>query len=111
MNIYRIGIVCSLITLSSCMKIQTNKKEGHALETIVGVAKNAKLGAVIETDRSDVYYMDGMNYWRSKYLNKKVSVTGLVVGIEGHYSNDSIEFSQNTPSRMVIRNAICKLIK
>ncbi|MEI6851451.1 MAG: hypothetical protein WCL06_01360 [Bacteroidota bacterium] len=41
--------------------------------TITGIANDAKLGAVIETD-SSIYYVDGLDYWPKDKYDKKITV-------------------------------------
>ena len=104
-------IGCFLLTLSSCITLKTNKMQSNNIDVIEGVAQDAKAGAVIVANDSDVYYIDGMEYWRSKYLNKKIAVTGFVVEVKGSELSDSTLVTQNIPSKKIIRNAKYKLIK
>lgn len=45
--------------------------------TVVGIAHNAKDGAILKTADSTIYYMDELNQWGSQYLNQTVEVSGL----------------------------------
>jgi hypothetical protein len=46
--------------------------------TVTGRAMNAKLGAVVESDKG-VYYLDGVSSWDKEFYEKKVKVTGRLV--------------------------------
>jgi len=44
--------------------------------TVVGVAQNAKAGAVLLTEKQGIYYLEGYSYWKKKKLGKPVTITG-----------------------------------
>ncbi len=44
--------------------------------TVVGMARNAALGAVVVGANGAVWYIDKMSEWDGQWLNKKVSVSG-----------------------------------
>jgi len=46
--------------------------------TVIGKAMNAKLGAVVESDKG-VYYLDGVTSWNKEFYEKKVKVTGRLI--------------------------------
>lgn len=45
--------------------------------TVIGVAYNAKDGAIIKTSDGTVYYLDDLNNWENHYLNQTVEVSGF----------------------------------
>jgi len=47
--------------------------------TIVGMARDAKYGAVVITSNNDVYYLYKMETWNKEMLGKQVKVTGRLV--------------------------------
>jgi hypothetical protein len=82
-----------------------------SLIAIEGVAQDAKAGAVIIADNKDVYYINGIDSWQSKYLNKRLAVTGVLVVVSGVESNDSILVSQSQPLKKIIKKAEYRIIK
>ena len=46
--------------------------------TIKGIALNAKLGAIIQTDSGEVYYLTGVYEWPDEILEKKVKAKGTI---------------------------------
>ena len=45
---------------------------------IVGIAENAKFGAVVLTSDREAYYLDGLSTWDTWVHKKKISVTGVL---------------------------------
>ena len=43
-----------------------------------GTAKDAKGGAVLLTPEGDVVYIKGLEFWPSDFLDKSISVSGLL---------------------------------
>jgi hypothetical protein len=46
--------------------------------TIIGTALNAKLGAIIQTENGEVYYLAGVYEWPDDITGKKVKATGTI---------------------------------
>jgi len=46
--------------------------------SLSGIAKDAKGGAVIITPEGYVIYVKGLEFWPSDYLDKSISVSGLL---------------------------------
>ena len=46
-------------------------------QVVIGTAKNAKLGAVVDS-KDGVFYVDGLDQWPDDMLDKTVQVTGKV---------------------------------
>jgi hypothetical protein len=46
---------------------------------MIGVARNAKSGAVLVLDGGAVYYLDKLDEWPTAVIGKRVSVTGNLV--------------------------------
>jgi len=98
-------ILFCLQVISSCGIIKSSKMQENNLETFEGIAQDTKSGAVIVTDENIVYYIDGLEYWEGKYLNKKLIVTGILTKMKGVELSDSILISQNIPSKIIIKQA------
>lgn len=47
--------------------------------TVVGIARNALLGAVLVREGEEPTYIEGLEEWESKILGKKVEATGILV--------------------------------
>lgn len=54
------------------------KKDIPDSVTVVGIAQNAKEGAVIETSER-IYYLQGIHSWNKSAEGKKVEVTGDLI--------------------------------
>ena len=46
---------------------------------INGRALNAKLGAIVQTDRKDVVYIAGLHDWDDSILGELIQVTGIPI--------------------------------
>lgn len=70
-------IFCLL--LSSCKSIHRSNVHNSELSnqvSVTGIAKNAKLGAIVTTDVDSVYYINNLDTWPENVINKKVLVQG-----------------------------------
>jgi hypothetical protein len=45
---------------------------------IIGIAKNARAGAVLLTEKNTPYYIDGVVSWDDDIKDKKIEVTGIL---------------------------------
>jgi hypothetical protein len=60
-------------------QLQPNQREMKSKEiTITGTALNAKMGAIIQTESGEVYYLTGIYEWPDEVTNKKIKVTGSI---------------------------------
>jgi hypothetical protein len=50
--------------------------------TVIGIAQNAKLGAVVLSAGPTTYYLKDKSSWEPELLNKKVRVTGTLQKFE-----------------------------
>lgn len=46
--------------------------------TICGKAKHAKAGAILVLDDNTPVYLQGLEQWENKYLEKKIRVSGIL---------------------------------
>jgi len=46
--------------------------------TIKGIALNAKMGAIIQTKKGEVFYLEGIYEWPDEVLEKTVTATGYI---------------------------------
>ncbi|MBS1506512.1 MAG: hypothetical protein JSS79_07700 [Bacteroidetes bacterium] len=76
------------LSLKRCMRpllsklgrqVANNSVMQNHKDVISGVAKNAKGGAVVVTSQNQVYYIDKKDSWGAEYLDKNVSVEGIVI--------------------------------
>jgi uncharacterized membrane protein YcgQ (UPF0703/DUF1980 family) len=72
-KIYSISILLTFfsVDLNKC----SDNPNKHRI-TVVGTAIVIKNDAVVRTDDSLLYYLDGIYYWDDEYLGKRVKVTG-----------------------------------
>lgn len=108
MNTIKLLLGVVLLSFMSCSSIKTPQTSSH-LASLEGKAQDTKAGAVIVTQDSLVYYLDGVEYWASKYQNKWVVVIGEVVFVEEKESTDSTLMVQSTPSKRLILTPFYKL--
>ncbi len=60
-------------------QLHPNQKDMKSKEiTITGTALNAKLGAIIQTESGEIYYLSGIYEWTDNITNKKIKVTGSI---------------------------------
>jgi hypothetical protein len=72
--IIKISIITFLVLCSLELKKCDHNSEGKII-TVVGIAKHFKHDAYVQT-KSETYYLDGIEEWDQKFLDKKVKVTG-----------------------------------
>jgi len=58
-------------------KSELNDAEGEP-EVISGIAENAKAGAVLVASDGSPTYVEGLSEWPENFLNKRVTLTGVV---------------------------------
>jgi hypothetical protein len=87
------------------------KIKEKGIVTIEGEAKNAKLGAIIHTKKDNVYYIENLNSWDEKHLNKIIIVKGKLVKYK--YPKQSTEEGQYAEilHQNIIQNPSCVIIK
>lgn len=86
------------IFLYSCSNINTRI-------IVKGKALNGKAGALIENE-DGIYYIQEMDYWPKKYINKNIRVTGELALIQSYPITDTINklYSQNPGNRLMVIN-------
>ena len=47
--------------------------------TVEGIAYNAKMGALLETDDKEIIWIDSIDSWPDDYFGKRIKVTGVVI--------------------------------
>jgi hypothetical protein len=77
---------------------------------IIGVAGDAKFGAVVvAADSEEVYYIDKLDYWGDDFINQSIIVTGKIDTVT--YPIDSMKISQTIRLQYIVRNPKYKLVK
>ncbi len=87
-------IIIALIIAMSIFGCKTNLNFSKKT-TVVGIALNAKLAAVVVTSDSSHYYLDGVDCWDEKYYGKSVIVKGKVIKKTG------TPFDINNPQQVI----------
>lgn len=77
---------------------------------VIGVAEEAKGGAIIVTEKDSVYYVGNHKDWKKKFLNNKVVVSGRLV-IVTYKKLDSTRIVQEIRRKPWIKNPIYKLVR
>jgi hypothetical protein len=108
-----------LITFVEITKAETGFKETDSLKagdtiTVTGIALNAKLGAIVQTDNS-TYYVEGLESWSDIFFKKGVEVKGILK-TETHKEEDLKDDKGNYIQGMVgekrtITQAVWKIIE
>jgi hypothetical protein len=79
--------------------------------TIVGMAQQAKEGAIVKSD-SGHYYVDGLDEWDEKYYGKKVKVTGrLIVEVHEARSTYPGEFQELAGKKATLKRPKWSLVE
>ncbi len=65
-----IVLVLFAVLIAGCASSKKNSKI-----TVTGIAENVKAGAIVITDDSVFYYVDGLYYW-DENTGRRVTVTG-----------------------------------
>ncbi|MFT7611772.1 MAG: hypothetical protein ACI9J3_000718 [Parvicellaceae bacterium] len=77
--------------------------------TIVGIAENAKMGAIILGEDKNTYYIDRLDSWDDAYYKKKVKVSGKLKETKHKkedLKNEKGEYAQGMiGSQLIILNA------
>lgn len=109
-------LIVIIITMSSCKLFNLNNyedlsfKNKEKMEKVIGIAYNAKIGAVVETRDNDVFYIDGLDYWDSIYLNKVILVEGYLYIVQDTCTNKSlIHYPKIEGNLKILKNANYKL--
>ncbi len=80
---------------------------------ITGFAADAKAGAVVLDDTGTPYYIDGLDHWEEKYLDKIVIVTGELkkVKIKDENKGSKKKKQQAKGTQLILMNAEWELAK
>lgn len=78
--------------------------------SVVGIANNAKYGAVVVTSNSEVYYIHGLESWESTFIGKQVKVTGKLL-IKKLKKTEEIEGRITSPDVKIIKKSNIELIR
>jgi hypothetical protein len=86
--------------LAACAqeKNSTNKTMDKKMITVSGVAQNGKGNALLVTEDSTVYYIEGMDSWETNVVGRKIEITGvsqLESMSEGDLKNEQGEYKQS----------------
>ena len=93
------------------METADNMGNGSEKIEVVGIAWKAKLGAVVKTKEKDIYYVENLEAWETKYLNKEVLVTGELIMVNHEdKNNDGLAEAGISVGQKIIRNAEWKLL-
>lgn len=113
------NLIITLTILISACKVSsnyehksTNNNEMSDINVkIEGVAKNAKLGAVVIENNSNVtYYIENLNEWSNVFNNKKIVVEGSLLVLNYSKADSANMFmSKMEGDQILIRNAKWKL--
>lgn len=70
-------------------------RDGLEPLTVSGKALNAKMGAMLQTDKGEVYFMHNQPTWEANQLNKQITIKGLLITKTSHQPlvNDKGEYS------------------
>ena len=72
----------ALVACAACASAQRGGRSeedavaGGGRITVVGVARDAKLGALVETDRGATFWIAGLDSWPAEFSGKRVRVRG-----------------------------------
>lgn len=77
---------------------------------VVGVAQEAKAGAIVVTDLDSIYYVGNLKDWKKKFLNNRVEVSGRLVVVT-YTKLDSTKIVQEIRRKPWIKRPIYKLVK
>ncbi len=80
----KIGLILTLLPFFSVDLNKCNNNPNERRITVIGTAIVIKNDAVVRTDDSLLYYLDGIYYWDDEYLGKRVKVTGKLFIKEYH---------------------------
>ncbi|WP_294822090.1 hypothetical protein [uncultured Flavobacterium sp.] len=80
---------------------------------ITGIAADAKAGAIVLDDMGMPYYIDGLDHWEEKYIDKVVIVTGELkkVKINGENKDSKKKKQQAKGTQLVLMKAEWELAK
>jgi hypothetical protein len=70
--------VLIFMSVNGILIAQKTMKDNVPQTTIIGRAVNAKAVAYIIDDKETVYQIQGLNFWKEFFLNKRLAVKGIV---------------------------------
>jgi hypothetical protein len=73
-----IVLLAILVTLFAKNGISQNQKDRGDSIHVIGLALNAKAGAVVKIKNGNTYYLDGINAWNENITNKTIEVHGIL---------------------------------
>jgi hypothetical protein len=107
---YWFVLTFTVLTIVACKTLSAQEKEKHEI-TVIGISKNAKIGAVIVTG-NNLYYIDRLNVWKKNILDKKLKVTGVLKIEKFHIENEDGILTQGMEGeKTTLMNAHWKVIK
>ena len=77
--------------------------------TVQGKALDAKAGAIVETEESEIYYVDGYSHWEQNFYGKQIEVSGRLRIRETTLTDTVI--IQYAPRMDIIVDPVVKLIE
>ena len=119
-----IGLIFSILLFVACSDAKiVGKSANNFLSdflyktadtiTVTGTALNAKMGAILQTEK-DIYYISDLSFWSDSLYNKNVEVIGIL-NIETYKEEDLKDEYGNWKQGMVgekrtILMLSCKII-
>lgn len=91
-----------LIIVAGCASVETDTI------TITGIAVNRKGGPAVHADDDDMYFIEDAYSWDEKYVDKKVTVTGVLKVVPNPEPEDKTALVQRrdgTEPYLVIKKA------
>jgi archaellum biogenesis ATPase FlaH len=73
-------LLFSIMLLAACeqKKHSIGKTMVTKMITTSGIAQNGKGGALLVTDDTTIYYLEGMDTWETSLIGKRIEVTGTL---------------------------------
>jgi hypothetical protein len=103
--------------LAACAqeKNSTNETMDKKMITVSGVAQNGKGNALLVVEDSTVYYIEGMDFWETIIVGRKIEITGVLqleTMSEGGLKNEQGEYKQGVADeKRILTNVKWKRIQ
>lgn len=94
-----------------CKNTSENRKEVYDKITVIGLAENAKAGAIVITKDSLIYYVDRLTEWPTEFYSRQVKVVGYFTIKEGVRPKEGEDTPQQIEGKKkIVKDAVWEIL-
>lgn len=84
---------------------------GSKVQSIEGIAADAKRSAVVLTDQNVPYYLEGVSHWDSIIIGKRIVVEGVIEEVVFYPDSSNIQKQEIRSSYKLIKSPEYRLLE